>query len=84
MYGSTTADPILDIFSKLFNWKKKSPGGNGSHVGNPTLASAPVDPGEALSKPLDHVDHSILEGVQTVRNTGTVPWGYLAQPWSDL
>ena len=82
MYGSTTADPTLNNFSKPFQREEKSPRGKGSDVCNPALPIPPVDPSQTQPKPLDHIDHPVLKGVQTVRNAGpgTGYPGYLAQP----
>lgn len=79
MYGSTTADPTLNKFSKNFQREEKSPRGKGGDVGNPALTIPPVDP---LPKPLEHINHPVLKGIQTIRNAGPYRGyrGYLAQP----
>ena len=82
MYGSTTADPTLNNLSKIFTFSTttKAPRGDGGHVGNPALPVPPVDARQTLPEPLDHINHPILKGIQTVRNAGPVSRGYLAQP----
>ena len=59
------------------------PWGDGCHVGHPALTVPPLDAREPLAQPFHHVHHPVLKHVQSVRNSGSVPRRYLAQPWSN-